>query len=205
MPLTPGNAFEDFILNLKGIRRIALLSAGGVILLPYLAGLGGYLPPWPPGIVGVTSLLELVVLAATYQFFSKSSRKTASIVVLLSMISVFVFSTTYLSCNAMFVYQIPLSKERVILGCGLSYKSKKINAREGIEGLDECPGEYDALLSSAQYKTDHVWTKKSVIFVKLGLVTSWLASFASLAVLLGTFVAFQRSQPARPKNDNKEI
>ena len=191
---------DDFFEALRDVRKIALVAAGGLILLPMLAGLAGYLPPWPAGpqgstaIVVITSLAELVVLIVCFQVLSRASRATVTRVVVLSAVLVAGLSAVYLILNALFVHQIPNNPASVVLGCGLSENSKLILANSGRQPTDVCPGEFQLLLSSAQYETDKVWTKLSVSLIKAALVLAWLGAFGALAALTGVFVYFQRRQ-----------
>ncbi|SIO67337.1 hypothetical protein SAMN05444165_7020 [Paraburkholderia phenazinium] len=194
MPSRPKNGLDDFFGVLRDVHRIALVAAGGLILLPLLAGLGGYVPPWPSGIVGITSLVELVVLITVFQLLSRAQRSRASRMILSSAILVLILSAIYLLTNAIFVYSIPNNSTRVVLGCGLSEKAKLILGGYGHLPTDVCPGEFTAMLASAQYETDVVWSKLSVSLIKGALAFSWLGAFGALAALVGVFVSFQRRQ-----------
>lgn len=195
----PQTGLDEFFDLLKGVRKIALAAAGGLIVLPLVAGLGGFDPPWPPGVIGITSLVELVVLMVVFQMLAKARRAKATRVIIWSAAMVFVLSTAYLVLNAAFVYQIPNNDTRVVMGCGLSDKAKLILSADGQNPTDVCPGEFALLLSSSQYETDKIWTRLSVTGVKAALVISWLGAFAALASLFGVFVAFQSKQVVKPK------
>jgi hypothetical protein len=206
MPATDSEktGLDEFFGLLKDVQKIALVAAGGLIALPLIAGLGGFTPPWPPGVVGITTLVELVVLMVVFQVLAKAPRSKATRVIVCSAVLVFVFSVTYLVLNAAFVYQIPNNDTRVVMGCGLSENAKIILKSDGQNPTDVCPGEFALLLSSAQYETDKVWTRFSVAALKAALATSWLASFAALAALVGVFVAYQRKQATKRPRATKQ-
>ncbi|MDR7009881.1 hypothetical protein J2W46_006812 [Paraburkholderia strydomiana] len=199
MPSRPRTGLDDFFGVLRDVHKIALVAAGGLILLPLLAGLGGYVPPWPAGIVGITSLVEIVVLITVFQFMARASRAKASWVILGAAILVLTLSAIYLLTSAIFVYAIPNNTTRVVLGCGLSEKTRLILlASYGRLPTDVCPGDFALMLASAQYETDIVWSKLSVSLIKGALALSWLGAFGALAALFGVFVSFQRRQRPLP-------
>ena len=201
MPSSPLTGLDEFFGVLREVRKIALVAAGGLILLPLVAGLGGYVPPWPSGIVGITSLVELVVLITVFQLLSRAPRATASRMIVWAAILVFILSAVYLILNVIFVYPIPNNTTKVVLGCGLSEKTRLILTNSGFQPTVVCPGEFASLLASAQYETDVVWSKLSVSLIKAALALSWLGAFGALATLAGVFVSFQRRQrlaPVRP-------
>jgi hypothetical protein len=170
-----------------------MYAAGGLVILPIAAGIGGYFPPWPRGIVAITSLMELVILIVNFQLMHKASRKLTSILVVASAICIFLFSGTYMLGSSIFVYNLPDSSVRVTLGCGLSDNAIQIlKSQNALPVNDDCPGEFTTLLASAQYEADHIWKKRSVSIINAALAFSWLGAFASLASLFGAFISFQR-------------
>ncbi|EFF75500.1 hypothetical protein [Achromobacter piechaudii] len=198
MPVAePKTGLDEFFAMLDGVRKVALSAAAGLIALPLAAGLAGFAPPWPPGLVVITSLMELVVLLVVFQTLAKAQRSAASKVIIWSAILVFVTSAVYLVLNAAFVYQIPNDDTRVVMGCGLSDNAQLILKSQGLNPTDVCPGEFSLLMSSAQYETDKVWTRLSITAIKSALAISWFGSFGALSFLVGVFVAFQRRQVVR--------
>lgn len=194
MPPSFGSGLNDFFDVVAEVRKVALVAAGGLIVLPLLAGLGGFQPPWPKSIPIITSLLELVVLIVVYQLLSHAPRALASRVIVWSALSVALLSTVYLVLSAIFVYQIPDNDTRVVLGCGLGENTKVILAYLEQHPTDVCPGEFTSMLEGKQYNTDQIWTKLSVNLISAVLVLTWLGSFGALAALVSVFVSFQRRQ-----------
>lgn len=197
MPRPTTNGIDDFFKTIKAVRKIAAISAGGLILLPFIADVGGYLPPWPPGIVSITGVVEIAFLILCYQGLYGASRKATLRFMLISAVGILLFSVIYMVGNSLFVYKVPGTATVVTLGCGLSEKSKEILNSSNLSISDECPGEFDSLLSSAQYETGRVWKKSSVSLVNVGLAVSWLGAFASFALLLGSFATFQARRSTR--------
>jgi len=190
---------DDFFGALADVKRIALAAAGGLLIIPMLASLGGYQPPWPPGVIGITSLIELVILIIAFQFFSRARRTQTSRAILVSATLLLFFSLTYLTLHSIFVYSIPNNSTKVILGCGLSEKAEMVLSSMKQPPRNVCPGEFNSLLAAAQYETEVVWNKLSVDLIRVGLAISWLGAFGSLAALIGIFVSFQRRQKATPE------
>lgn len=184
---------EEFFEVLKDVRKIALFSAGGLIVLPIAANLGGYSPPWPRGITMITTLMELVIVIVSFQLYSGASKASVTKAVIGSTVGIFACSTAYLFLYSLFVYQIPNHQDQIILGCGLSQKSLSLlDAEDRTPGFDDCPGEFYSLLKSAQWDAERVYTKLSVSLIRACINISWLAAFGSLACLCGVFVTYQR-------------
>jgi hypothetical protein len=184
---------DEFFGVLKDVRRVAVFSAGGLIVLPVAASMGGYSPPWPDGIVMITTLMELVILIVTFQVYFNSPKSAITKVVIAAAISLLLFSLIYLLTYSVFVYAIPNNRTRIVLGCGLSRDALSLlNDRGKIAGLDDCPGEFYSLLKSAQYEADRVYSKLSVSLIRAALDISWLGCFGSLACVCGAFITFQR-------------
>ena len=190
---------DAFFHNLKEIRRTSVMAAGGLMLLPMAAGLGGFMPPWPNGIIAITTLAELVMIVVNFQFFHRISKKKASKITLAYAFLTILFSGFYMIGNASFIYTIPTQSTRIILGCGLTQDAQLILKMEGAYPTeDECPGDFTALLESAKYESDKIWTKKSVSRIKYMLAFVWVGAFGSLAAMLGVFISFQSRQQPRP-------
>lgn len=194
MPPPLRTGLDDFFDLTGQVRKVALIAAGGLILLPLLAGFGGFQPPWPKGVAIITSLLEMVVLIVVFQLLSHAPRALASKVIVWSALLVALLSVAYLVLSAIFVYQIPHNDTRVVLGCGLGENTKIILDHLGRRPTDVCPGEFSSLLEGKQYNTDQIWTKLSVNLIGAALVLTWLGAFGALAALMGVFVSFQRRQ-----------
>ncbi|WP_232077603.1 hypothetical protein [Variovorax sp. PBL-E5] len=187
--------------DVKRVRKMAFVAAGGLLAIPLGVGLAGFSPPWPPGpgLTVMTSLVELVVLVVVFQLLHRAERSTANKVVVASAVLVFLFSILHLVLNAAFVYPIPNNDNRVVMGCGLTDNARLILKGDGQTPTDECPGEFTQLLSASQYEPEKIWTRFSLTGIKAALVLTWLGAFASLASMVGVFVSFQRRQPAQPE------
>jgi hypothetical protein len=184
---------DEFFDVIKDVRRVALFCAGGLILLPVAASLGGYAPPWPKGITTITTLMEMAVVITAFQLSAGKPRRVASRRVVLSLCAMVFFSLIYLGLNAVFVVTIPNSDVQIVLGCGLSRSALLVQRLPAdLPLLDACPGEFASLLASAQYETDKIYTRLSVSAIRVCLVIAWLGAFASFASLTGVFVTFQR-------------
>src|SRR5689334_20104803 len=56
------DALSDFKALLHDFRGVSLWAVGGGLAVPFAAALADLAPPWPPGIVGVTAVVELLTL-----------------------------------------------------------------------------------------------------------------------------------------------
>ena len=64
--------FKELLEEFKGL---SVWAVGGSIAVPFAAALASLSPPWPPAIVLVTAVAELVALIYVYQFLKSAKRK----------------------------------------------------------------------------------------------------------------------------------
>jgi membrane protein implicated in regulation of membrane protease activity len=65
--------FKDL---LKEFRGLSAWAVGAGVAVPFAAALASLSPPWPPGVVIVTAIVELVALVLVYQFLKSARRRT---------------------------------------------------------------------------------------------------------------------------------
>jgi hypothetical protein len=95
--------------------------------------------------------------------------------------------TIYLILIALFTYTEPQSKTRFTKGFECTQEAKLVyEAKCPFLGSDE--------ISSANYDEERMWTPTSVSLMKWLIFIVWVAFFAALSVVLGSFVIFQSGQ-----------
>jgi hypothetical protein len=164
--------------------RVLSASAVGSAAVPFVASVASLTPPWPKGIVAVTSLVQLVTLILVYQFLERAPRRKINRIMAVTALLFFGFSVLYLASVSRFVYEAGPKHELRAKGyictpMGLS-----------MFGAD-CPDIDASLLRGVEYEPTAVWTPQSVRNVELILVFLWSCAFLSLSTLVGSFVVFQ--------------
>ncbi|HKD06113.1 MAG TPA: hypothetical protein VKB79_09445 [Bryobacteraceae bacterium] len=174
---------------LKEFRRLALWGAGGAAV-PFAAQLVSLSPPWPKGIVAITSTVELVTLVFVYQFLRESNQRTINRVLGVAAAALAIAGSTYLIVNSMYTFEVPTTKDRFVKGYVCT-----ANAR--IVYKAKCPDLDIDDLAGAGYEADRLWTEGSITTVRFALDALWLGTFIALSGLLGAFVVYQSQVPAR--------
>jgi hypothetical protein len=174
---------------LKEFRRLALWGAGGAAV-PFAAQLVSLSPPWPKGIVAITSTVELVTLGFVYQFLRESKQRTINRVLAVTAAALAVAGSAYLIGNSLYTFEAPTTKERFVKGYVCT-----ANAR--IVYQAKCPDLDIDDLAGAGYEAERLWTEGSITTVRFALDALWLGAFIALSALLGAFVVYQSQVPAR--------
>lgn len=188
------SALERFFGVLEAYKKSLAWALGGSALLPLIASLAGLAPIWPNGIVVLTSLLNLIFVVLSFQFFERAPRKLVQRVMLGALFAGFALLIVYLVGIERFVFEIPRNAgqgERIYLGCGWSTMALEVSGRFGIDPASSCPGNFRDILASAEYESDRIWTASSISTVRVGLAITWLAFFASISLFLAVFIVFQ--------------
>ena len=148
-------------------------------------------PPWPDGAVQITAVAQLVVLIVVYQFSARMSRRSVDRNILTALVVLILGALAYLALFSLIVYEIPTDHSRGVKGFFCSPEGLMVYK-------DACPFLSDTMFAQATFNADQVWTPMGLLLSRLSLFTTWIAMFASLVVLFGSFVAFQRRRKVRP-------
>lgn len=186
------SGLDDFKLLLKEFRGLSVWAVGGSLVVPFAASMADLSPPWPPGIVPVTAVIELLALVLVFQFFKTSSRRVINRVLLLS-VSVFVMtSVIYLPAVSYYVYQVPTTKERFLKGYECTPEAQMVFK-------DRCPDLGLDELRTAEYESERLWTRKSIAVTRTALTAVWSLLFVALSFALGGFLSYQLRTRKRVK------
>lgn len=175
------SAFKKYVRNFEGVSAWA---AGGALSIPFLTALAGISPSWPPGIVGITAVVELVALIFVYQFFCKAPRAVINRVLLCSAIALALFGTVFLGFTSLFTYEAPENGKGGVKGFACTSEASTLYPKR-------CPWLGDAQLENAEWEAEDLWTPQSIAAVRIALLISWSAAFVALSSLVGSFVVYQ--------------
>lgn len=174
---------------LQEFRGLSLWAVGGSVAVPFAAALASLSPPWPPSIVLVTAVAELVALIYVYQFLKQAKRKSINTILAVSGLVLVVLGTVYLVAISLYTYEVPTTKERFVKGYQCTSDASAVFKEKCPDlGLDE--------LKTAEYDADRLWTPRSIAVTRLSIVGFWLAAFVALSVLVGSFLVYQMQVPA---------
>jgi hypothetical protein len=154
--------------------RAAAAALAALVLLPVVAVLLGFDPPWPNGIGYISA--ALVAGGAAWVHFGASPgaivsrRWVKAIVVGLAVIAI-----AYLALLSLYVETIPASGVRVVKGFACTPDALLVYG-------DSCPNLPRDALRDAEWEAATLWTGSSVMLVRVGLVAGWLALAAGLGL-----------------------
>jgi hypothetical protein len=172
--------FREIAKRFKSL-SVATVGAGGTV--PFVAYLAGVAPPWPPGVLGLTALSQLVCLILAFQF-SRDRPKQAidrSMVVIISILAI--FSVIYLTIFAIFTFSTPDNTGRELKGLICQDIISRMYASCPFLGID--------VLQLAEYHAPYLWKEWSIAAIGVILVGSWLISFSCLSGFVGIFLVYQ--------------
>jgi hypothetical protein len=187
---------DDFKLLLKEFRGLSLWAFGGSLVVPFAANLADLSPPWPPGIVPVTAVVELLTLVLVFHFCRKAKHRRISLVLAVSAAVFAISGVVYLSGVSYFTFKTPNTKERFIKGYECTPDAQLVFKERCPDlGMDE--------LETAEYEAERLWTRKSIAVTRTALTTIWSLVFVALSVALGSFLQYAmktRKPTASPRN-----
>jgi len=186
------SGLEDFKLLLKEFRGLSVWAVGGSLVVPFAAAWADLSPPWPPGIVPVTAVVELLALVVVFQFFKSSKRRVINRVLLLSVSVFAITSVIYLIAFSYFTYKVPTTKERFVKGYKCTVNAEKVFK-------DRCPDLGLDELRTAGYEAERLWTPGSIALIRTGLALVWALLFVALSFALGAFLQYQMRTKRREK------
>jgi hypothetical protein len=175
--------FRSFLDEYKQLILVA--TAAGAV--PLFAALTSLTPTWPSGLVGITAVAQLLVLALVFQLLRSARRTVISRVMVRSTVILCFLLLVYFVLLSLFTYTEPASKERFT-------KGYECTSEATIAFSKACPLLGFNEIRQAEFEEELLWTAPSVSFMKSVILTVWLASFAALSTALGSFVVFQMEQ-----------
>jgi hypothetical protein len=188
MPEKPSRSgLDEFRAVIADYKSIGPWVMGGTVLVPlvdYVLRLG---PPWPEGVVIITSVVELLVLISVFHFWFGSGYKRVSRRMVFSFVLLVVSFGAYLYFNSSYTFTVGTSTDKYVKGFVL---------RPDVAPLIAPDFTPDDALSSAEYRPEAVWTAGSITAVRLVLLSLWLTSFVLLSTAIASFVIYHRRRPA---------
>jgi hypothetical protein len=180
----------EFKWLLSEFRGLSLWALGGGLAVPFAAQLAELSPPWPPAVVGVTAVAELVALVFVFQFLKTASKRRTGIVLGCGAVVLGLATLAYLALFSYFTYTTPGKSVRLVKGFVCTAEAAQVYREKCPDlGMDE--------LNEAEYEAERLWTRRSILIARLSLTTTWLISFLALSTILGSFLTYQRRAGSR--------
>jgi hypothetical protein len=179
----------------KDFRSLWGVALGGPVILPVLATFANIAPPWPnqPSVVAAVFVV-LTLLITYYRFTGVERHGVRPRTFILAAGSAVITVIAYLALLNTFVFTVPTTGEKIVLGCGFTHNAQLVAERFGFAFGGNCPGDdYVNLLASAQYNSYEIWGKWSLTAVTISLFALWVLIFASITACVGTFVISRTS------------
>lgn len=108
------SSLDSFIQSIEDVKKLIAIAISGLICSQVIALLVGIQPPWPKGILILTSMIELLVLMMAWHFSSVSEKmNTGKIFVILFSLLCFFLLHMFLCIH--FLYTT--SQEPVLTSC----------------------------------------------------------------------------------------
>lgn len=188
MPAT-GDQFAAF---LKSFDRYTILSLASLLAVTFVLDLLFSLqPPWPQHSTYVTAFLELSTVFLSFFVVVKPKRSLFRLQIVVFTLIVLAFCA-YFSLYSLFVFDTPLTGERVIGGYECTAEARDLVAPALRES---CPFLSEEALAAAQYDVETVWMPYSVRAVEIAMFGAWSAFFVLTTFLFGVSIAYvQRNQ-----------
>lgn len=153
-------------------------------------------PPWPEYSTYATAFFELCTLFVSF-FLPIRSRKMLLRWQIFAFGMVVITFVSYFSLYSFFVFETPLTGERVVAGYQCTHNAETIVAPAFGE---TCPFLSEQVLSAAQYDTETVWTAISVRTVEATMFLTWSSFFVFATFLFGISIAsMSRMRARRPQ------
>lgn len=181
--------YDDFLETLKNFRSLSSTALGAGAMVPFVAYVANISPPWPPGIMLITALIELVTIIMVFQLTRPLGRAVINRVLIYNCVFLFMASLVYLILFSWLTFVTPKTGQRWVAGFYCLNETRLV--------YGECLFLPYNALPDAQYEAAKLWTGWSIAISKISLVATWLLSFVFLSALISTFIVFQMKTKSR--------
>lgn len=168
---------------LKEIVKVLAFGAG-VATLPLIAAFATLQPPWPPAIEYVSAVFIVMAALAMWEWGRGASRVVRRRLVIAGMVLTVGGIGAYLPLYSQYVVTVPASHERLVRGTDCTPAARAV--------YRDCPDPSDREVAEAEWDAERLWTRASILRVRLELVAAWLCFTAGLVAFVGAVVAGRR-------------
>jgi hypothetical protein len=185
---------EEFNQVIADFRNISSLAVKGAVAAPFADVILrrfnlGLAPPWPTGVLVITSVAELLALMYIFHYWRSKNKKSFNRRMLAALLIMIVGFSAYIYLFATFTYPHPKTRQSLVLGFEPANTSLKSAFDEGYT--------VDQALEENEYSPGLIWTARSINVMRGSLLAAWLLTFIALSIFIGAFVIAQRRRLAR--------
>src|SRR3546814_4295968 len=160
---------------LARFRASSAWATAGLAAVPFASALAGLSPPWPPGIVALTAVVQLLLLALAYLACRGWSRRRTLPAMVVGILVAALAAGVYLHQLSAHTYVTQATGERFALGTECTADARTVFG-------DTCPRLGMDALRSAEYEAERLWPRESIDAVRLRLVALGSLAFAALEI-----------------------
>lgn len=184
---------EEFNQVIADFRSISSLAVKGAVAAPFADVVLrqfniGLAPPWPTGVLVITSVAELLVLIYIFQYWRTKSKKSFNRRMLAALVVLIIAFSGYVYLFGTLTRAHPKTKQAIVLGFEPANDSLKTAFSEGYTA--------DEALEENEYNPATIWSSRSINITRITLLLAWLLIFAGLSSFIGAFVISQRQRSA---------
>ncbi|WCA60095.1 hypothetical protein G6M16_006150 [Agrobacterium tumefaciens] len=185
------SGFDDFRDLLERYGQAILWITGTSIVLPAAAYKVDILPPWPSGVVLITAVMQMVVMAVVFQICQTAKRRAVTWSMIVVFVALLGLSSAYFLFMSDLTFTGGPAKERQVKGFVCSSEAMSMPRYAA-----KCPALDQDLIASAT-TADKLWTSESITRARLLLLIVWIASYGAFSSILVMLITFQSAQRGR--------
>ncbi len=188
MPQPKKNGLDDFYELLKKYGNILAVGLGSAAIL-LITHLTSASPPWPPAVLQISAIYQLIALIFVHQFFTENSKSVFDRRIC-SFIIIFVgVSVAYFAANSLLIYS-GTNGDRFVKGL--------ICTADALDQFPKsCPILSDSEISTTGYEGEVLWTAVGLMLGRSVVLMLWVFFLTSIVFVVATFVQFQRNRKVR--------
>jgi hypothetical protein len=185
---------EEFNQVIADFRNISSLAVKGAVAAPFADVVLrqfnlGLAPPWPTGVLIISSVAELLALIYIFHYWRSKTQKSFNKRMLGALLIMIVGFSVYIYLFATFTRPQPKTREMLVLGFEPANAPLEAAFKEGYTA--------DQALDENEYNPALIWTPRSINAMRFGLLAVWLLTFIALSIFIGAFVIAQRRRSVK--------
>ena len=183
-------AFDDFLDALRKYRSFLIWIMGSAVL-PFAASQVALTPPWPKGVVFLTTIWQALALVLAFQLGQRVPRRVANKAIAWAAILMVVCSIAYYAALSQLTFEGGAARERLVKGFFCTDEAISLEKYRA-----KCPFLDDRLINGAK-SPEQLWTTSWITESRVTLLCLWLLLYVPLAASFALFIIFQSQQKSR--------
>jgi hypothetical protein len=160
-------AFDDFLDVLRKYQNLLTWVIGSAVL-PLAASQVDLTPPWPKGVVFLTTLWQALALVLAFQLGQRVPRRVANKAIAWAAILTVACSIAYYAALSQLTFEGGAARERLVKGFVCTPEAILLEKYHR-----KCPFLDDRLINGAE-SPEQLWTTSSITASRLTLLSLWL-------------------------------